>query len=352
MNKISIYRFVSLVLFAAAALASCSDWTEPESVQIKEGDIAADAPELYRQYLSDLRRYRQTDHKIVYTIFDNVRRAPSSNGEHLTAIPDSVDYVCLKNPADLPQWTVSEMETVSVEKGMQFVFNIDHNELEKAYTKYITENTPADPADAAPLPTIEEFTADYVDERLALVGKYGYDGISVLFYGMKTLHLTEAQKAAYLSKEAAFIAPIREWAASNPDKTFIFEGNPQNLTDKTLLQRAAFIVVRTESQRYAGRLGYEVRLRMEEGVPTDRFVVSVNAASLDPTDTKTGYFYDEQNRLVSAIRLASEWVTAPESGFTKYGLAVVDAQNDYYNPGRSYHNLRSAIAHMNPSPKR
>ena len=89
------YNLIKTVFGVAAAMlmASCSDWTETESVTIKYPDLKTDAPELYEQYMQSLREYRGSDHKVVIAKFDNKLTAPSGQAEHINALPDSIDYV-------------------------------------------------------------------------------------------------------------------------------------------------------------------------------------------------------------------------------------------------------------------
>ncbi len=347
MNKKLTFNILVAVFSFAMFAASCSDWTDTESIDLIESDIEKDDPELYAQYLANLRQYRNTNHKITYVWFDNTQDIPRSRGEQIKALPDSIDVVNLTNPDELSSWVISDMESVRKDKGMKFVFTISYPALEKGYEQYLLLNPQAATAEAD---AFLAYTDSVVNHHLTLVDKYGYDGISALFYGMKTDHSTEAAKAAYLAREAAFMSKITAWVNEHSDKMFIFEGNPQNLTDKSVLQKAKFIVVRTETLKYASGLSYQVRLTMEDGVPTDRFVVTVSARSLDPSDEKTGYFINSNNELVSRMPITAEWVDTHESAFTKGGLCILNARNDYYNLGNSYQNIRNAISTMNPSP--
>lgn len=341
-----IYFVLSLIVI----FASCSDWTDTESVKLVEADIEKDNPELYAQYLSNLRNYRNTNHRVLYASFDNIEGTPNSRGQRIEAVPDSVDIVSLTNPDNLSSLVISEMEKVRNDKGMKFIFNISYVTLEKEYEQYILQN-PGEEGEDQSVDKFLAYAAEFVDKHLALVDKYGYDGISVLFYGMKTSHLSDAAKEEYLAREAAFMSKISGWVNANSSKLFVFEGYPQNLTDKSVLQKAKYIVIRTELLKYATRLDYEVLLCIEDGVPTDRFIVTAITKSLDPTDEKTGYYFNSNNELVPSIPLAADWVDAYQSKFTKAGLAILSVQNDYYNSGKSYFNIRNAISTMNPSPK-
>lgn len=333
-----------IVLCAACGLASCGEWTETQSIAIREADVERDDPQLYAQYLADIREYRARDHKIMYVDFDNIAGVPFSRGHHLNAIPDSVDIVSLMNPDEPASWAVSEMDELRRAKGMRFVFTIGYPAVEQAYEKLLQQGD-------APDGGFPAFAAAFVDTHLALVEKYGYDGISVLFYGKSTTHLTDPQKEEYLANESAFMSGISAWVEGNPDKLFIFEGSPQNLTDKSGLQRADYIVVRCEALDYASSIDFEVLQTLVDGVPNDRMIIRVSALSLDPDDLKTGYFIGSDLRSEPAIPIAAEWVCAADARFAKRGLAIQDARNDYFTTRGSYQTLRDAISTMNPSPK-
>lgn len=344
MNK---YKIIILVSCLLAVFTACNDWTDTKSVDLTEPNIQNDNPELYAQYLANLRAYRSTNHKVTYVWFDNSKDAPKSRGEEISTIPDSVDIVNLTNPDKLSSVVISDMASARDDKGMKFVFTISYPDIEKEYEEYLLQNTEEDE-------TIDGFLSyaeNFLKEKFALVDKYNYDGISTLFYGMKTNHLTEAAKKIYLARENAFMSKISEWVSQNADKLFIFEGSPQNLTDKSILQKAKYIVVRTERLKYVSAINYEVLLCIDDEVPTDRFLITVNTKSLDPTDLKTGYYYNTENQSVPCIPLAAEWVDSYNSKFKKAGLGIFNVQNDYYNSSNSYINIRNAISIMNPSPK-
>lgn len=359
MNKKHKFNILLIATGLLMAFASCSDWTETESLQIKESNIETDNPDLYAQYLADLRHYRTTDHKVAYMWFDNAKGAPRSRGAQISVIPDSVDIVNLMNPDELSPAIIEEMKSARDNKGMQFVFTVSYLELEKEYEQYLlkkeAEETKEDGKEAETKKEEDKtdeflaYAANFADRKLALADKYGYDGISVLFYGMKTLHLTEEAREAYLAREAAFMDKIAAWVNHNPGRLFLFEGYPQNLTNKALLQKAQFIVIRTESLKYATGLKQQVLLSIDEGVPVDRFVVTASAR--DFTDEKAGYYFDANNELVPAIPVAAEWVDTYETAFTKAGLGIINGQNDYYDGPNSYRNIRTAITIMNSSPQ-
>ena len=70
--------------FSVLALSACSDWTDSESIKLKEPGIDEQSPELYAKYLKNLQEYKNSDHKIVYGWFDNSEKVPFSRGQHMS----------------------------------------------------------------------------------------------------------------------------------------------------------------------------------------------------------------------------------------------------------------------------
>lgn len=339
----NILRFSLLSIAIALALISCSDWVDEQSITIEDPNYGPN----YDKYLVELREYRKTDHKIVYAWFENVENS-ISQAHNLTAIPDSVDIINMLNPDNLSPWVQSEMRSVKADKGMKIVYTVSYSELETSYNDAVSRGEIINNGEEDPF---LEYATNFLNKKLALFTKYEYDGISALFNGKKTLHMTDAEKVQYLAREALFMGRIAEWVAANANKMFIFEGKPQNLTDKTILNKSEFIVIRTEGVQFESSFDYEVLLCIEDGVPTDRFVIASQPKSLDLSDTKTGFICDRNNKWVPFIPVAGEWVATMESRFTKKGLGIYKIQNDYYYKSQSYINTRIAIKTMNPSPK-
>ena len=92
MMTIKDNKLTKAVLGSAVVLlmASCSDWTETESVNIKYPDLKADAPELSEQYTQSLRDYRNSDHKVVIAKFDNKATSPAGQAEHINVLLNHV----------------------------------------------------------------------------------------------------------------------------------------------------------------------------------------------------------------------------------------------------------------------
>lgn len=364
MTKINLTKTV-LGVAAAMLLASCSDWTETESLKIKYPDLKTDNPALYERYTQSLRDYRESDHKVVIGKFDNKQTAPAGQAEHLNALPDSIDYVVLMNPAGLSEEIQSEMTEV---REVKVLYEISYSDIISDYKAYVEqwnaahpETTPAEgeePASTDPADTLvaqNPFVKDAVSARLEYFTEYAYDGLSISFTSVNPLSVSDENKPALLESQEAFLGGIREWRKANPDAPFFYEGAPQYLLseDMSIVTGADYIIIPAESQLNVYGFSYLVNQALRFGnIPSDRFVIGVTTVSLtDPRDTKGTLLDKDDNGVqLTAVTGAAYWTAQRTSGFTKAGICISNVQNDYYNIQFVYPNVRKAISIMNPSP--
>ena len=105
------------VLTAATCLlaaTACEKWTETQPVNVIYETLESKNPELWKQYLQSLRDYRGRDHQVLIAKFDNKAETPSGRGDHISCLPDSVDYVILNNPTALNDQIRREMTEIRV----------------------------------------------------------------------------------------------------------------------------------------------------------------------------------------------------------------------------------------------
>lgn len=363
MNKLkTMIRGIAAISFALVALTSCSDWTDTESIKLKEPDITQQNPELYAKYLGSLRTYKQSPHKIVVTKFDNKAEDPVGQGEHLSALPDSIDYVILNNSDSLGDWCDQEMKDIREQKGTKTLYEINYNTIEAAYKAKLeadAENQPEIAADESEgdsgedTPVVDSFLAfceQQMTDYIALFSKYGYDGINVVYNGVNTLGLTEEEKTRLTARQEAFFGKIATWKEANPNAVMFFEGTPQHLLyDNTLLQKATYLIVPATSAMSANELRLQTEFMIADSVPTDRFLFGVSIPVVG--DDKTGYFSttNADGSTQYAVTGAALEVLSAEGDYTKAGICVDHAQQDYFNATKVYKNIREAIELMNPS---
>lgn len=337
--------------FAVIQFIGCSEWTEQESLTIKKPDIEEQNPALYAEYLENLKQYKNLDHKIVCAWFDNEVKTPATRAHHLDAIPDSVDVVFLMYPDGLADWEISEMEAIRNNKGTRTLYTISYPEVETLYQAAVDAELEEAEVSETETAGFAAYLAASVNDKLALADKYNYDGICVLYKGSNLTYLTESEYAEYETLQEVFFSPVSQWYVAHQDKILMFEGYPQNIVDKDFLSSCKYIIINNTQSTSSYQLTFNVKMAMKDGVPTDRFIVSVSACSLDPDDVKTGYFTDQTGNAVRALTEAANWVITSDPDFNKAGMGIYDIQNDYYNTSLDFEYTRKAIEIMNPSPK-
>ena len=365
MMKMKNNIFKTLFLAAAAiSFASCSEWTEPESVGFHYTTLEEKNPELYKAYFQSIRDYRDSDHKVVIAKFDNKSAALAGRAEHITCLPDSVDYIILYNP-EVSATIADEMREVRELKGQKVLYQIEYKTIENEYKSYAEawndahppvegeeEAAPADPADT--LISLNNYVSEAVKARTAYLSEYGYDGVNIVFSTKNPASCTEEALAELKAAQAAFLAPIAEALAANPDALVFFEGTPQFVLENAeIVENADYLIIPATTAVNESELSYELGLVNRYGnIPADRFIVSVTVRSLEDPTLTDGTFsgMDRKGREKTAIIGAAEWTAKPVQGVVKAGIAVENAQNDYYNLSLVYYSIREAISIMNPSP--
>ena len=348
----NIFVLSSLVIAVFVGFTSCSDWTEIDKLEMSEPNIETDQPELWAKYLQALREYKQADHKYMYGVFDNSTKEISSRGQSMTSLPDSLDFVVMMYPDNLVELELKDMTKVR-EKGTKVIYEISYFALEvdwKLYQESIVEPEPEVKAEGEegegeiiPEPeTLLTFTKTWMANQIAICEKYNYDGIIVFYKGKELTHSKPDEIAEYTANQQAFLNPVIEWKEVNTAKTLVFQGYPQNIVDKAVLQDCKHIIIPTEYKVSIGALDAELRRVVVEGVPSDRFIVRVFETSLDPVDLDTGYFTTGR-----AITETAYWMGISDSNFTKAGMSVINISNGYYNPAKTYQYTREAFGIMN-----
>lgn len=353
MNNIKNMKIGQWMLAFAAALlfTACSDWTEVEPVSLNESGIEKQNPELYAKYLENLRAYKASEHKVTIAWFNRANKATVSRADHVEVLPDSIDIVSVVHPDVMGQADVDEMAKVRREKGTRFVLNIDYDAIRLAYDNMVADKQEQGGETEGEETVIVDFSKYLTDTLglvLPLVKDHGYDGVNIAFRAKRVLHMTDEEKEEYLASEVALWKSVREWLEGNGEKMLLFEGLPQNVTDKLILEKCRYIIVPCMSVSNAVGLTYNVRSANVEDVPSDRYVVAVETVSLDKDDVKTGYWSDGSRAVIGA----SKWVASLHDGYTVAGLGVKNVNNDYFNVARVYPYIRDAIVIMNPSPKK
>lgn len=358
----SIFK-INIILVSIALLAGCSDWTTPESIEIEKNSIEASNPELYAKYCEALKEYKTSDHKVVYTTYDNLSDAVANGSQKISMIPDSVDFVQLMN-LEVSAGQLAEMKQLKETFGTRFVVRFSLTECQAAYEAYVeemetaaeeaegegTEGTEGEGTQTEPeIMTFEAFYAEQFQKVTAKVAEYGLDGFTFEFTGKNFDGMTPAQKEQYTAASTLVLAPLKTWLAANTKKVFFLEGNPQYVIDSEVLAAASYFILPTRDCRSVGELGYHGLNAFTSGkLPENaKLLYTVETPSFIEEEYLVGKFivageYEDQ------IPLAADWI-AKDASFEKSGLVIWNIQRDYFNPGFSYPNVRQAIKTMNPN---
>lgn len=362
-------RFALLSLAALLALGGCSEWTDMESVTIKEPQV-----EKSEAYMQAIRDYKASEHKVLIGWFDNVA-LPGDRSQHLTVLPDSIDIVVLQHPELITEALAAEAAEIRTRMGTRTLCSVSFAELEAAFEAQ-QQTTPAadesgeeggdegsgqeggdggDEGGEQPQePAADAFTLfcnDYVARVMALCDTWALDGVSVVYDGRSTTQMPDAEKESYLSRQQAFLAAVAAWRTAHPDRMLLFEGTPQYLADASLLEGCDYIILKMFTQTTVADLDRALRLALTDNVPSDRIVIGVESWPLDAADTKTGRFQTEEGKEGRAVIEVARWMNRYDAGCSKSGLAVNHLQYDYFNPYRIYQYTREAIGLMNYAPK-
>lgn len=335
----------------AAMTVACSDWTADESLNMEVTTIDEKNPELYRQYLANLRDYKNSEHPITMGWFDNANKQPWSKGSHLNALPDSVDFVTLIYPDNLAEWELSEMTAVWKDKGTKVICSIDCDAITQAYKEMVQQN------DIDGIPTeisLHDYLSQGIDPLLPLMDKYGYHGVALTYTGTSPDFLSPAEKDELAAIQDMIFGKVNTLIDGNPAKLFVFEGMPMNLIDKSYLEPFRYIILNTASATSASRVELAMEDMLVGPVPTDRIIVTAMSTSPDPNLPKVGKYFAEghstpETGLIAMVELA-KWVVEPHR-YGKSGLGIYRINDSYYNTVLDYRHVRQAIGIMNPSPK-
>ena len=344
------------MLSLVAALASCSDWTDVESVALQSPSLEDSNPELWNAYLESLRAYKASEHKIVIASTNNTSGYPDNRSEHLVDMPDSLDYICLNNVSEVNEVTVSEIDEVR-KRGTKVVGLLDFDAIEAAWEASQTETPPVTedsedieeggetlPNEATRFAT---FCQSETERLLAACDALGLDGVEMNFtgYDLNGIVGEEAQKAE-TDRQNAFFAPIKAWQNAS-GRELIFKGMPQNVADKAILSSCSYIIVDAHSAKNLNEMSYFVLMAATDGVPSDRFILGATT----PYETASGTVNGELGDGSSMISAAAQWAVSPADAYAKAGISIDAAEADYFEgaPAKPYKHIREAINLLNPT---
>ena len=356
----------SVAIFAVcgAALTSCSDWTEPKSIDVKYGTI--EEAENYPAYLESLREYRATDHTQIYAWVDLTEDAPKNQSQRVTSLPDSIDVLVMTATTNLDPVVASDLQKVRQEKGMKVLFDIDFDALKAQHTELCALNAVDrekleaefavkdldDPAVKAEYdqklaaltdPELKDFLIENITSSLDYVKKTSLDGAIFSFDGKSINYLEGSELAEYTENKNLFLGAASDWFKNNPGMMFDYVGKPQNIDNADLLADFNRLFIR-QSMNATSVNNFDfiyTSVANVNGVPAEKLGMMTTFISSDENDVKTGYLTNGSY----AIDALTTWLT----GHKVAAVGVKNVQVDYFTtPSYSYPHVRALIQAANP----
>lgn len=343
----SIFK-ISILLVSIAILAGCSDWTSPESIEIEKNSIQESNPELYSKYCAALREYKNSDHRITYTTFENVAGIAANGSQKISMLPDSIDFVQLMN-LEVSDTHLKEIAEARNNFGTRFVMRFSYEDCLAAYEAYVeeAENEAAEGEETAPeLTPFEDFYKAEFKKVADKVTDYSLDGLTFANRGKNVAGMTAEQMEEYLADQALVLAPVKDWCSANGSKLFFYEGQAEYCTDEEFVKTVKYFILPTRSARSVGELGlYGINSYTSGKLPENaKLLYAIETPSFIEEEYLVGQFV-----LGEQIPLTADWIVK-DASFAKSGVAIWNVQRDYFNTGGLvYPNVRAAIKTMNPN---
>ena len=284
-----------LTAIAAAAIVSCSDWTQTEPLEPVVRYPWQESPQLWEEYKASVREYKERDHSIIYARLENSPEKVTNEKHFLRSLPDSLDIVTLTNAAAFSQHDAEDLAWVQ-SFGTKVLYHI------------------------------ADFSA--AEAAISSVKANGLDGFS----------FTASYKFGDQEYTAAISAMIdRLVSAKSGGQLLVFEGNPLAIpADKR--ESIDYYVLNCVDYEKIHNINLGVYEAVEKcGLPAEKILLSAKVGAI---------IEDESKSKVDALsEMTERVVTYGNLG----GLAVYDIEKDYYHYDGNYVALRGAIQTLNPS---
>ena len=297
---------IPTLLAVCAGFASCSQWTETESITIDTVLPWEQDPALWEEYKAAIREYKSRDHQLIYVRFENSPEGAVSEKGYMRCLPDSLDIVSLTNAENFSAFDAEDMEWMK-SLGTKVLYQIDFASDPQA----LLDQTARDAA---------------IDRAIATVQDNGLDGFS----------LTGIPKEDGGTTAAAAKAAVERIVAARKEGQIVsFEGNPAFIPQEDM-QSIDLFVLATETVEN----GYDLRNTVLDatnwGVPKEKMLLAADFG---------GVYYDSDNAETPVLEAMADNVISfgPMAGLALYGI-----ESDYYHYDGDWLTLRSLISRMNP----
>ena len=325
-------------LFSSTALlfCGCSEWTRPEALSY-DAQIT-----LSEEYLTALRAFKQSEHKVVILGMDGTADTPTGSHQHPMNLPDSADYIYIRNlVGGLHSNIAAEIAEVYNTKGTKVLADVDYISIEDEWLEMQDAKEEAGETTGTE-EEFMEFCTERTGEQLACMEEYGCHGIMISYTGAASFTWA-------LSGRTAFFSAILDWYDSHSAAEMLVRGNliliPNSSSGgvslydwNNLVESCKYTIYPIDEETSASGLNNNITriFRYYSSFPSDRLVLEATVPTVDD-GTQVGMSPSE----------AASYVLTEHESFTKVGLAIENTQDDYFNLSDSYINVRGAITILN-----
>lgn len=302
MNR--IIKNICVVMAASASVffaASCSDWTETESVELDPQYDWDRNPELWAKYYAGLQAYRETEHFLVYARFGNSPEKATSEKSSLRSLPDSIDIVSLTNGDGFSSADAEDMEMMN-NKGIRVLYQVDYASRSGEFA------------------SSADLTA-YLDKVTASVQSNGLSGYSFTS--------NDKEMSSFIVEKLS--------SAKSEGQILVYEGDPA-FVPESARSGIDYFVLATEDIDNAFDVHIAALMATSSyGIPAGKVLL---AATYGETIS------DIDNEEHESLGEMAEYVISygPLAGLAVYGL-----DGDYYHTAGNYLSTRAAIQVLNPT---
>ena len=331
----NILKYGLMAVVAATAMTACSDWTDPEPVNVVHDGVADTNPEAYAKYLENLRAYRTNGHKKVFAWYEN-KGSFNSQADRVSAVPDSIDVLVLMAPDQITAEAQEDIQKKRANTGMDMATTVDYDAIKAAWTALKEVETPE-----APAPEWNTYLAASLSSTFGNITGAGLNRVIVAFPGKNLGFLNDAEKTQYLADQTMVFKAVTDWAAADAGRKYDYMGHPVNITDGAFIAGAQMLFL-SETLTANSTTEYlaAVQSNVSAGISPDRLAVMAPLPGTDSAGNAVGNWGNSY----TAWDVAA-WTRTAAVG----ALGLTNLRNDYYNPNFNYPVCRGAIQTLNPA---